>query len=231
MAAIDEGNLEPEIEESEEFRARIHGALVKLQKCEHSHGKQESPQGSQGGSVPSSSSNGAKLPKLHTKRFAGDPKNWQTFWDSFSSAVHKNASLTNVDKFNYLRSLLDGPALNSIIGLPLTELNYKEVIEILTDRFGNKQIIISAHIEALLKLQPVNAMSNVKGIRAVLDNLEIQVRGLQALGIDSAQYGALLIPIFMEKLPEELRLIVSREHKDNWELTSVISQGRVLPKF
>ena len=26
----------------------------------------------------------------------------------------------------------------------------------------------------------------------------------------------------MEKLPEELRLIVSREHKDNWELTSVI---------
>ena len=27
LAAIDEGNLEPEIEESEEFRARIHGAL------------------------------------------------------------------------------------------------------------------------------------------------------------------------------------------------------------
>ena len=26
----------------------------------------------------------------------------------------------------------------------------------------------------------------------------------------------------MEKLPEELRLIVSREHKDNWELISVI---------
>ena len=81
-------------------------------------------------------------------------------------------------------------------------------------------------MEALLKLQPVNAMSNVKGIRAVLDNLEIQVRGLQALGIDSAQYGALLIPIFMEKLPEELRLIVSREHKDNWELTSVIKAVR-----
>ena len=74
-------------------------------------------------------------------------------------------------------------------------------------------------MEALLKLQSVNAMSNVKGIRAVLDNLEIQVRGLQALGIDSAQYGALLIPIFMEKLPEELRLIVSREHKDNIKIT------------
>ena len=37
--------------------------------------------------------------------------------------------------------------------------------------------------------------------------------------IDSSQYGAFLIPI--EKLLEEFRLIVSREHKDNWELTSV----------
>ena len=61
-----------------------------------------------------------------------------------------NPSLTNVDKFIYLRSLLDGPALNSITGLPLTELNYKEAIEILTDTFGNKQIIISSHMEILL---------------------------------------------------------------------------------
>ena len=125
--------------------------------------------------------------------------------------------------FNDLRSLLDGLALdlNSLTGLPLTELNYKEATEILTERFGNKQIIISSHMEAFVTLQPVDIMPNVKGIRGVLDNLEIQVRGLHALGIDSAQYGALLIQIFMEKLPEELRLIVSREHKDNWELTSV----------
>ena len=46
-----------------------------------------------------------------------------------------------------------------------------------------------------------------------------ECRGLQAVGIDSAQYGALLIR--MEKLPEEFRFIVSREHKDNCELTSV----------
>ena len=39
LAAIDEPNLEPEIEESEEFPAQIHGALVKLQKCANSHAK------------------------------------------------------------------------------------------------------------------------------------------------------------------------------------------------
>ena len=30
------------------------------------------------------------------------------------------------------------------------------------------------------------------------------------------------MPIFMEKLPEELRLIVSWEHKDDWKLDSVL---------
>ena len=44
LAAMDERNLEPETEESEEFRARIHGALVKLQKCENSHGQQKTPE-------------------------------------------------------------------------------------------------------------------------------------------------------------------------------------------
>ena len=34
--------------------------------------------------------------------------------------------------------------------------------------------------------------------------------------------GALLIPIFMEKLPDELKLLVSRKHKDDWELNSVL---------
>ena len=94
LAAIDKGNLEPKIEESEGFRARIQGTLVKLQKCENSHGKQESPQGSQGGSVPSSSSNNAKLPKLHMKG-SGNPKNWQTFWllpDNFENCVARLSS-------------------------------------------------------------------------------------------------------------------------------------------
>ena len=59
--------------------------------------------------------------------------------------------------------------------------------------------------------------------RAVLEGVEIQVRGLQSLGVNSAQYGALLIPIFMEKLPDELKLIVSRKHKENWELNSVLN--------
>ena len=156
------------------------------------------------------------------KKLSGDLKEWQSFWDSFSPAVHTNKALKNVDKFNYLKSLLEGAALSDITGPAMTEPNYANAVDILKERFGNKQLIISSHMEALLKLKPVTALSDIKGMRAVLDKVEIQVRGLQALGIESDQYGALLIPIFMEKLPDELRLIVSRDHKDDWKLDSVL---------
>ena len=65
----------------------------------------------------------------------------------------------------------------------------------------------------------MNAMS---GILAVLGKVEIQVRGLQSLGVDSAQCGTLLIPIFTEKLSDELELIVSRKHKEDWQLDSLL---------
>ena len=44
------------------------------------------------------------LPKLSLQIFSGNILEWQTFWDSYESAVHLNLSLTNVQKFNYLKT-------------------------------------------------------------------------------------------------------------------------------
>ena len=42
-----------------------------------------------------------KLPKLVLKKFNGQPIAWQEFYDAFDSSVHKNPSLSDVDRFNY----------------------------------------------------------------------------------------------------------------------------------
>jgi len=57
-----------------------------------------------------SSSVQARLPKLEVRKFLGNIKEWQEFWDSFESVIHKNKALADVDKFSYLRGLLVGPA-------------------------------------------------------------------------------------------------------------------------
>ena len=50
----------------------------------------------------------SRLPKSSLPYFSGDPLMWQTFWDSFSAAVHTNPNLREVQKFNYLRAQLKG---------------------------------------------------------------------------------------------------------------------------
>lgn len=84
-------------------------------------------QGSQGlaetpGAVGVSSYFKAKLP-FNLPKFGGNVTNFTSFWDSFQSAIHSNSYLSSVDKFNYLKSYLEGEALRSIEGLPLSEAN------------------------------------------------------------------------------------------------------------
>lgn len=62
----------------------------------------------------------ASQPKLMLQPFIGDITAWTTFWDSYESAIHENNGLSDIDKFNYLRSLLERTAYEAIAGLTLT---------------------------------------------------------------------------------------------------------------
>ena len=125
------------------------------------------------------------------------------FWESFESTIHKNEELSAVDKFNYLHSLLDGVAASLIQGLPLTEDNYENTVEILKYRFGRKEQIISAHMEELLKLQNC-PNENSTQLHQIYYKINIHVRGLDALDITSNQYGSLLMPVIMARIPSEI---------------------------
>ena len=66
--------------------------------------------------VRAATSNRVKLPKLTLRPFNGDITTWKSFWDSYESAIHDNRELSDIDKFNYLRSLLERSAYDSIAG-------------------------------------------------------------------------------------------------------------------
>ena len=132
-------------------------------------------------------------------------------------------SLSPIDKFNYLRSLVEKSAAEAISRLTLTADNYKEAVTILKKRFGNKQQIITKHI--LLSLEPVTSQHKLRELRQLFDLVEAQVRGLKSLGVESASYGSLLTSVLLQKLPHELRLIVSREVEEgDWNLDELLKQ-------
>ena len=92
LSAVEDGDIESEIEESENFRGKIHKALLKLQSCQVVHDQQKNPQSQETHQQTKSNGNKSKLPKLTLNKFNGDPKRWQEWWDSFCVAVHDNSA-------------------------------------------------------------------------------------------------------------------------------------------
>ena len=95
-------------------------------------------------------------------------------------------SLSNVEKFNYLRSSLFGDSMAVIEELQLTNKNYDKAMCLLKGRFGNKQSIITAHTNELLMLRRIDN-----------EKIGTQVRSLQSLGVQGENYGTLLVPVIL----------------------------------
>ena len=178
LELVEGGNIDKEIEESEGIKDEIHLNLLKLDSLlkelkTPSEPSEHSPV-STSSQATGSTSHSTELPTLVLKKFSGDPKTWQEWWDSFKVAVHENG-ISDVEKFNHLRSLVEGAAYATIAGLSLTEENYKTAIDLLQERFAQKQIIINSHMDAMLKLNSVSTMADIKKIRQIYDQVEIHV--------------------------------------------------------
>ena len=132
-------------------------------------------------------------------------------------------SQRSTNSITYLNSLLKGTAYKTIQGLTLTDSNYNAAISMLKERFGNPQQIISAHMEALLKVANCTA-DQPASLRMVFDKIMVHTRGLEALGVTSEQYGSLLIPVIMTKLPSETRLRIARETgREAWRIGPLLN--------
>jgi len=124
-----------------------------------------------------------------------------------------------------LKGLLGGEASTATAGLSLTQGNYGAAIEILKKRFGDEQKIISAHMEMLLKLTPVHNGKQTGKLRKLYDEIEVRIRALQSMGIQADSYGTLLVPVLLLKLPDDVKLEISRGVEDGkWNLGDLLKK-------
>ena len=115
---------------------------------------------------------------------------------------------------------LEGQAKRTVEGFNITKENYQKALDLLWERFGNTQVVITTHMNELLKIKYVKSDKDVAGLRQLYDTLEVHVRLLLSLNVNSQSYGTLLSPIIMERLPHLVKPIISRNLKDKgWDLT------------
>ena len=141
----------------------------------------------------------------------------------FSSAIHSNDSINDIDKFCYLKSFLCDSAKRCISGLPLSSANYFEAIELLKQSYGNPQMLINAYMKRFVQLTVIKNNNDVFELRKLYNQVESSVRNLKSLQINTSGYGALLVPLLIEKLPFNLWQNIAEKFENGiWELPEML---------
>ena len=163
LGFTEENDIEEEINTSGDFSKQTKKCIIEINNALKRNTKvsKENKPPEQNGTVsvqPKSSESSVKLPKIMIKKFDGKPVHWATFWDSYNVAE----SLSKVQKFTYLLSPLEGTASDTVSGFTLTDSNYDPAVDLLHERYSNKQLIISSHMEQLVQLPQITHEEHTK---------------------------------------------------------------------
>ncbi|GFT30289.1 uncharacterized protein TNCV_3467321 [Trichonephila clavipes] len=149
-----------------------------------------------------------RLPKLSIPHFDGHFKDWINFKDLFVSTVHSQVSISNVEKFQYLKGLLANEPALLIKHMPISNDSYEKAWQKLLDRFDNKKQIVQSLIKTFLDQKPIS-LANCFNLRKLLDTSDECLRGLiyNALGEQASSKECWLIYLLLQKIdPESRRL-------------------------
>ncbi|XP_060855029.1 uncharacterized protein LOC132932676 [Metopolophium dirhodum] len=151
-----------------------------------------------------------KLPKRSFPTFSGVLIEWQGFEDLFKSILSHAPDLPDVERFEILKTSLQGEALSLVSHLPLTSANYNKAWEVLRARYGNKRDLARIHLDALLAPYTVNC-NDAASIKTLLTTILEHTVALDNLDFVTRQWSPILVHIFENHLDYDFR--------SRWELT------------
>ncbi|XP_033149032.1 uncharacterized protein LOC117134682 [Drosophila busckii] len=129
----------------------------------------------------------------------------------FTSIIDKDCGLSDVEKFQHLRSCLKGPALDTVSSLEISSANYTIALDLLKRRFNNKRLIFQSHVTDILSLNRIESSSAVK-LRSLSDTVNANIRTLQSLGSAEQIAGCIIVHSLLQK--------VDKATQANWEETT-----------
>ncbi|KAL0809310.1 hypothetical protein ABMA28_011521 [Loxostege sticticalis] len=150
-----------------------------------------------------------KLPEICIPKFSGKYSEWATFKDMFTSLIHCNNSLENVQKLHYLKGYLTGEAEQLVRQIPVSADNYSRTWNLLNERFNNKKYMSHCIIKRLLSQRNLSSEA-ASGLKDLIDTTTDCLDALKNLMIDVSTWDILVIHILALKLDPET--------KKQWEL-------------
>lgn len=209
---------EQQVEEREHFENTYYSLFAYAQDVIEMHGPRKnscatdiSEVGSGCGSVLTHKQNSSvRLPKIDLPHFDGSYQQWLEYRDTYTSLIHDNDSIDNINKFHYLRASLKGSAALVIKSLDFSSENYIVAWKLLKERFDNKRLLVNNHVQALFNSDSLQKESS-KSLRHLIDSTNKNLRALSTLGQPIEHWDTLIIYMVSTKLDS----VTSREWEEH----------------
>ncbi|XP_055586460.1 uncharacterized protein LOC129739089 [Uranotaenia lowii] len=117
--------------------------------------------------------------KVPIPTFDGEYSNWPKFKAIFQDLMEKSNDSDAVKLYHLDKALVQSAA-GALDAKVITEGNYEQAWNILTDRYENKRVIVESHIRGLLTLQKMSSETH-KELRRLLDESTRHVESLKYL--------------------------------------------------
>lgn len=193
-----------DIAEMTTFVSQWHNALSNLQKLAISRTPGNNPVASNQSECNNGTAPNVRLPVINLPEFSGLYKDWLPFYDSFKSLIHENSSLSDCQKFHYLKSCLKGEASRSIESLTTSNSNYATAWELLQKRYRNNRLIVQSHVQAILNTPEIGKATS-DNLRKLIDDITTNVESLRVLKVPVDSCDVFINALIQNKLDYNTR--------------------------
>jgi hypothetical protein len=125
------------------------------------------------------------------------------------SFVGDSTTISNIQKFHYLLSAINGTAKRVIQHISVSEQAFRIAMEILVERYENERLIINTHIDNIKKLRSLTS-ENASQLCQIVDTTKCNLEALRAMKQNTNSWDMIIIYILVEKLDNKT--------KRQWEL-------------
>lgn len=146
-----------------------------------------------------------RLPKIEIPKFSGEFINFRPFHDLYKSLIHEDESLSEVSKFNYLISFLEGSPLELIQHIPRTTENYNTAYQTIIDRYDSPRVIAFAHLQAIYVAPIITGAKNLNLLREIIDTFTKNIAAIRNLGFNTEDWDFLLFFLLSKHLDDDTK--------------------------
>jgi len=132
-------------------------------------------------------------------KFNDNLQDWSSFFDIFQALIHNDEGYTPVQKFYYLRSCLERPALDLVRSTPVCDGNYEAVIGLLKQRYDNPSLVIQFHIRSILDCPRIEE-PYTGSLQNIYATVTTHIAALKALNQPVEHWESWLVTIIISKL-------------------------------